>query len=357
MNYNRKILVVDDEPLVCRNTKRLFEDRGYEVTTALNGKDALSRFDVDRPDIVIADLKMPEMSGIDVLKEIKKRRPEVIFIIITGYGNISSAVDALKNGASDFLAKPFSSEEIIKAAEKAVEKAGSGTVSRRPEKVDDIEKILPIDYKKERAAEMDNVIDGFRNAVREQRIDYGSGRSWTFKEMRTTMCEVASGVIREKMQEKEMSMEKVCRYRPTMTKICDLIADGKLQVLLKRWTRPFVHPPVGLNIDEGIFQGLYLPEGSVFGAAERKLKAFERELYRDNIDTSKVWTLDEILKLFDENDQLVSFPKSEPLEKERRNVERGSYLKGQLTGEEDILRVVKKTSEQKEQPDRNRDSE
>lgn len=109
---SRHILVVDDEPLVKRSLSELLTLSGYTVSTADNGKDALSLLRNYNTDIVITDIKMPEMNGLELLRSIKKEGINTTVILITGYGSIESAVDAMKEGAYDYITKPIVDSEI-----------------------------------------------------------------------------------------------------------------------------------------------------------------------------------------------------------------------------------------------------
>jgi DNA-binding NtrC family response regulator len=106
------ILVVDDEPLIRRSLSELLTLEGYCVSSAGNGKEALDLLRSHDADIVISDLKMPEMDGMHLLKETKKSCPNTHVIMITGYGNIDSAVEAMKEGAYDYITKPIIDSEI-----------------------------------------------------------------------------------------------------------------------------------------------------------------------------------------------------------------------------------------------------
>ena len=116
------ILVIDDEPDLLRVLARSLTADGHEVATAPSGPDGLAAYETQRPGIVITDIKMPGMSGIDVLRRIKDRAPDVEVIIITGHGDMDTAVEALHFGASDFVTKPFRSETLAIAIRRAEEK-------------------------------------------------------------------------------------------------------------------------------------------------------------------------------------------------------------------------------------------
>jgi PAS domain S-box-containing protein len=117
-----KLLLVDDEPDILRVLSMSLKADGYDVKTASSGKDALTVFSQEKPDIVITDIKMPGMNGIEVLREVKKIDEETEVIIITGHGDIDAAIEALKYGASDFINKPVRDEALSIALNRAHEK-------------------------------------------------------------------------------------------------------------------------------------------------------------------------------------------------------------------------------------------
>ena len=117
-----RILVVDDEPDILRVLSKSLKADGYEVETAPDGEAALEVYTRTTPQIVITDIKMPGMDGIEVLKEIKHRNEETQVIIITGHGDIDSAIEALQYGASDFINKPVRDEALAIALKRAQEK-------------------------------------------------------------------------------------------------------------------------------------------------------------------------------------------------------------------------------------------
>ena len=108
----RHILVVDDEPLVRSSLSEFLTLLGYTVSSANNGKDALDILKTYTVDIVITDIKMPEMDGITLLRHVKASHPDIFVILITGYGTIDSAVAAMKEGAYDYITKPILDNEI-----------------------------------------------------------------------------------------------------------------------------------------------------------------------------------------------------------------------------------------------------
>ncbi|MGD9731714.1 MAG: sigma-54-dependent transcriptional regulator [Desulfamplus sp.] len=107
------VLIVDDNESIIESLEGILSDDGFEVFQAFNGYDALKKIETLSPDIVLLDIWMPGMDGIETLKEIKKEYPNLPVIMITGHGTIESAVDATKSGAFDFLEKPLSIDRVI----------------------------------------------------------------------------------------------------------------------------------------------------------------------------------------------------------------------------------------------------
>jgi len=121
----QRILVVDDEAVVRKSFVRIFAKTSIEVETAPSGHLALEALQHRRFDLVLTDLKMPGLNGIEVLKAIKVLQPEVPVILITGYSTVDTAVEAMKAGALDYIAKPFTPDEIADKVARALETAGA----------------------------------------------------------------------------------------------------------------------------------------------------------------------------------------------------------------------------------------
>jgi two-component system nitrogen regulation response regulator NtrX len=107
------VLIVDDETTIIESLDGILSDDGFEVIHAFNGYEALKKIEAESPDIVLLDIWMPGMDGIETLKEIKKIAPNLPVVMITGHGTIESAVDATKSGAYDFLEKPLSIDKVM----------------------------------------------------------------------------------------------------------------------------------------------------------------------------------------------------------------------------------------------------
>jgi two-component system, NtrC family, nitrogen regulation response regulator NtrX len=114
------ILIVDDETSILKSLSGILSDEGFETITASNGYEALKILDTESPDLVLLDIWMPGIDGIDTLKEIKKIQPATPVVMITGHGTIETAVNATKIGAFDFIEKPISIDKVIVAINNAL---------------------------------------------------------------------------------------------------------------------------------------------------------------------------------------------------------------------------------------------
>ena len=115
-----KILVVDDEDIVRTSCSRTLVPEGYDVRLAKNGVEGLQMAAEERFDLVLTDLKMPDMDGIDVLRNIKEKWPETHVIIVTGYQTVDTAVKAIKLGANNYIEKPFTPDALLSAVTEAL---------------------------------------------------------------------------------------------------------------------------------------------------------------------------------------------------------------------------------------------
>jgi DNA-binding response OmpR family regulator len=125
-----KILVVDDEEVVCQSVKKILTKKGYSVDKALSAEEAVNKIDSTNYDLVITDLMMPKTSGIELLQIIREHYPELEVVMITGYASIESAVKATKLGATSYLPKPFTPDELTKVTEEALTKAKTKTENK-----------------------------------------------------------------------------------------------------------------------------------------------------------------------------------------------------------------------------------
>jgi signal transduction histidine kinase len=117
-----KILIIDDEEVVLDSCTQILEGSPYHAATAMDGTFGLEMIREYKPDVVFVDLKMPGISGFDVLERIQEHDPTIVTIVITGYATVSSAIEAIKKGAYDFLPKPFTPDEFRVITQRGVER-------------------------------------------------------------------------------------------------------------------------------------------------------------------------------------------------------------------------------------------
>jgi len=124
-----KVLVIDDDQIVLDSISQVLTDENYDVDVTLRGREGLERAIKGDYDIVLIDIRMPDIGGIRVLRDIKHKRPALPVVIITGYATAPSVVMARELGAADFIEKPFEPEELLKTVATALQTAR--TPSRR----------------------------------------------------------------------------------------------------------------------------------------------------------------------------------------------------------------------------------
>jgi two-component system response regulator HydG len=117
-----KVLVVDDQKNMRATTAILLRQAGYRVEEAEDGASAIQRLQQDAFDVVLTDLRMPSTDGMELLRAVQRASPETQVIVMTAYGTIESAVEAIRLGAHDFLEKPFKEDEVLVRVAKALEK-------------------------------------------------------------------------------------------------------------------------------------------------------------------------------------------------------------------------------------------
>jgi len=126
MNANKlKIMVLDDEPIVCKRLKPALEKQGYEVDTFTQSSEAMEQIRQVEYDIIITDLKMKGVDGMQLLSEAKQRSPKTEVIVITGFATMETAKESFHKGVFDFIAKPFKLSEIQQVVSRAEAKIRS----------------------------------------------------------------------------------------------------------------------------------------------------------------------------------------------------------------------------------------
>ena len=133
-----KVLVVDDEPVVNESCRRVLAREGFEVNTTESGQDGLSRAFAQHFDLVITDLKMPDLDGMEIVRTLRSQRPRTAVVVITGYGTVASAVEATRLGVSDYIEKPFTPAQLAQAVQRALHAAEPPRVDIEAELVRDV---------------------------------------------------------------------------------------------------------------------------------------------------------------------------------------------------------------------------
>jgi len=117
-----RVLIIDDEPVVLDSCTEILRDEGLTIATAADGKLGLALVEEFQPDLVLVDLKMPGIPGIEVLTRITELDPTIVAVVITGYATVDTAIEAMKSGAYDFIPKPFTPDQLRLIAARSIEK-------------------------------------------------------------------------------------------------------------------------------------------------------------------------------------------------------------------------------------------
>jgi DNA-binding NtrC family response regulator len=121
----KKVLVIDDEQIVLDSIRKILKEEDCEVDVSLSGREGLDRALNKHYDVVLTDIRMPDIGGMRVLRDIKRAKPSLPVIIITGYATVQSAVQAMQLGALEYIEKPFAPEKIIQVVSTAIHKAAT----------------------------------------------------------------------------------------------------------------------------------------------------------------------------------------------------------------------------------------
>jgi signal transduction histidine kinase/FixJ family two-component response regulator len=181
---NKKLLLADDEEGIRKVLSIALEDSGYEVLTAANGEEALEIFRRNRPPIVMTDIKMPGMDGIELLQKIKQEAPDTEVIMITGHGDMDLAIKSLKFEATDFVTKPINDDVLEIALKRAHEKIDMRR--RLREYTDNLEELVRQQsvrlLEMERLAAVGQTVEGLSSALRDIAGNFNGGIRY-FNEM------------------------------------------------------------------------------------------------------------------------------------------------------------------------------
>jgi DNA-binding NtrC family response regulator len=135
-----RVLLVDDEEEFVETLAQRLEVRDFDVATALSGEDALERLEDREVDVVVLDLQMPGVDGIQVLRKIKERKPLIEVIMLTGHATVETAIEGMKLGAFDFLTKPTETEELLEKIARAFGRKSEQDQRIREAEIDQIVK-------------------------------------------------------------------------------------------------------------------------------------------------------------------------------------------------------------------------
>ena len=120
-----KALVIDDEQIILDSVNKILKDENYEVDVSLSGREGLDQAVQKEYDIVLTDIRMPDIGGMRVLRDVKRSKPSLPVVIITGYASVKSAVQAMKLGAADYIEKPFTPDQLLRAVDAALDRAAT----------------------------------------------------------------------------------------------------------------------------------------------------------------------------------------------------------------------------------------
>jgi len=159
----QRILVVDDEQGLREGCRRVLSRYHFQVDLAATGREGLALFHQNRPDLVLLDVMMPDVSGIELMNTLRTDDPDIVCIIITGYATVELAVEAMKLGAYDFIAKPFSDDNLLLAVEKGLEKRRLEQEARRMQHAE--EEARRLSQEKAMLEELDRIKTAFMRKV------------------------------------------------------------------------------------------------------------------------------------------------------------------------------------------------
>jgi len=113
-----RILVIDDESVICDACRLILAEKGHSVDRCLTGKSGLLAIEGGTYNLILLDMKLPDIDGMEILKSVREKGSGPVVIVMTGYSTMSNALQAMKLGAADYLAKPFTDDELVEAVEK-----------------------------------------------------------------------------------------------------------------------------------------------------------------------------------------------------------------------------------------------
>ncbi len=274
-----KILIIDDEPIMLENMAVYFEDSGFQVVTSKDGETGLKAFISQQPDLVLLDLRMPGLDGLEVLSRLKKRSPETPVIVVTGEGGMGDAVSALRLGAYDFITKPVLDMALLEhCAREALEKSRLVLENRKYRKFleHEIEK-RTMDLKESRKRLLE-IIDRFHGFI------YIVRKNYTFEFMNRKMRSYYGRDAKEKFcYQVIFGVDKPCKDCPmaeAMEK--QTIQYEKYNPHYSRWYDMTSSRVFNADVGEYSFQFVAV-DISRQKAKEAKIKGNEIRLKKENI--------------------------------------------------------------------------
>ncbi len=181
------ILLLEDEFSLAEGLQMVMAEEGYEVEMADTGQGALDKFGAKDFDLMVADLRLPDIDGMEVIQHVRERRPETKVVIITGYPSVSTAVQAVKMGVSDYLRKPFTDDEFKTAVETALKDREKASMEK-----------LIAETQKERLIQKQEVIRALEQAYQNEAfwrdvMEHGSKALKDYRLSRTAKAAIVSG--------------------------------------------------------------------------------------------------------------------------------------------------------------------
>ena len=237
MSDNGRILVIDDEPGIREGCRRLLGAAEYQVDTAENGKDALQKIQNTGYDVILLDVMMPDVSGIDLIQPIHDRDPDTVCIVITGYATVELAVAAIKQGAYDFINKPFTADDLTLAVRQGIERRRLSLESKRCAAAE--ERAARLDEDKKRLEEIDRAKMAFvRMVTHELRAPVAAIQSY--------MRLILEGYVPPERQPEIIARAEL-RAREELQLIADLLELSRLQNVPARSEAGSVDPAAVLQ--------------------------------------------------------------------------------------------------------------
>lgn len=325
-NIYPKILIVDDEKGLRVGTERLLTRKGYFVDTSENGKDALAKGITNDYDLVLIDLKMPDIDGLEVLRELKLRKPTTVCFIVTAYASYETAIEATRLGAFNYILKPFTPEELLHQIEKGYKQRVLLLEAEELRK-DRETNLLAIAHEKSR---LNTIIESISSGVllinREGKVVYFNRAC--LQKLQIDKLEIEDDVldklpIKIKLLVKKMFSDHLT-HKSYTTEV-EIIPDGEL--IIDATCSPVPHP-------DGTFAGVVVVLKNITGLKKiEQLKSQFVSMVAHELKTPMAAVLGYLDILIDENMNI-------PMEKRREYLSRSEIrLKGSLELVNDLLDI------------------